>query len=216
MSDDQVVDIQYSPSGRLTDTDHAIIDDLVTSINNLGLSTTHDFVFRRSLEIPIGISIVIANIGALLKFFGVTDYFKTRMQERAKVDAELAKKKRLGAISAISEAPIIEKLSTLRNRDIQISIAVHISEIFEDDMVASHFGGLGIRGTTIEEIASQVEGYIFHVPALFNLIRSELSTTDITGGVYTELLPTGDLKVRWLLRGSGDMETRELHRDNLI
>ena len=207
------IDIQYFPNGRETDSDHAIVDDLVASVSNSGLSTTHHFAFRKVLELPVVISIVIANIGALLKFFGVADYFKTRMQERAKVDAELAKGKRIEAVSEISESPMVEKLSTLRNRGIVLSIAIHTSDTFEDERAANHVGGLVISGNTIEEIASQVEGYIFHAPALLNLIKLEICPTKISGGVFTELLPTDDLKVQWVLRGSGERETRVLHRD---
>ena len=80
-------------------------------------------------------------------------------------------------------------------------------------MAANHRGGLVIGGYTTEDIASEVEGYIFHAPALLNLIRSEISPPNTLGGVYTELLPTGDLEVRWMLRGSGQIETRVLQRD---
>ena len=117
----QDIDIQYSPSGIPTENDRAIVDDLEASLSGLGLSTTHHFTFRKSLEVPIVISMVITNIGALLEFFGVRDYFKIRMQERAKVDAELAKRKRIDAIGAIGETSIVEKLSTLRNRGIVLS-----------------------------------------------------------------------------------------------
>ena len=101
------VDIQYSPNGRMTDNDHAIIDDLVATIGNLDLSTTHHSALRRAYQIPTAINFVIANLGLLLKLFGVTDYFKTRMQERAKLDAKLSARKRLQ--SRLSDSPMVEK-----------------------------------------------------------------------------------------------------------
>lgn len=205
------VDIQYSPSGRVTDSDHAIIDDLIATASNLGLSTTHHFAFRKSLEIPIVISIVMYNIRALLKFFGVTEYLKIRMQERAKLDAKLAARKRLQR--TLSKSPMIEKLSTLWNKDIVLSIAIHTSEKFEDEISANHLGGLMIKGHTTKEISSEVEGYIYHAPALLDLIKSDFWSADTIGGIYTELLPSGELKVQWILRGSGQIETRKLERE---
>ena len=205
------VDIQHSPNGRMTDNDHAIIDDLVATIGNLDLSTTHHSALRRAYEIPTAISFVIANLGLLLKLFGVTDYFKTRMQERAKLDAKRSARKRLQ--SRLSDSPMVEKLSDLRNKDIVLSISVHTSEEFEDEKSANHLGGLMIKGYTVKEISNEVEGYIYHIPALLNLINSKFASANTIGGIYTELLPTGDLEVKWMMRGSGEIETHVLHRD---
>ena len=213
-TDSSDIDILYTPSGEMTDSDRAIVDDLVATIGDLGLSSTHHIGLRKSLELLSEISIVIADILMLLKFFGVSDYFKIRMQERAKVDAKLAAMKRTQAMSALSESPIIEKLSTYRKKGKALSIAIHTSEQLKDETSANHRGGLVIKGHTTKEISSEVEGYIHHAPALLNLISSEISLENTRGGIYTELLPNGDLEVQWVLRGSGGhIEKRVLHRD---
>ena len=209
-TDSSDIDILYTPSGKMTDSDHAIVDDLVATIGDLGLSSTHHIGLRKSLDPSTVIELVMASFGVLLKLFSLLRDFKARKQERAKVDAKLATMKRTQAMSALSESPIIEKLSTYRQKDITLSIAIHTSEQLQDETLANHLGRLMIKGHTTKEISSEVEGYIHHAPALLNLISSEISLE--IGGIYTELLPNGDLEVQWVLRGSGHIEKRVLHR----
>ena len=211
-TDSSDIDILYAPSGKMTDSDHAIVDDLVATIGDLGLSCRRHIGLRKSLDLPGAISIV-GSIYALLTIFGVPYYFKIRMQERGKVDAELAKRKRTQAMSALSESPIIEKLSTYRKNGKALSIAIHTSEQLKDETSANHRGRLVIKGHTIKDISSEVEGFIYHAPALLNLINSEISLENTRGGIYTKLLRNGDLEVQWVLQGSGHIVKRVLHRD---
>ena len=187
------IDILYTPSGKMTDSDDAIVDDLVATLGDLGLSSTHHIGLRKSLDPSTVIELVMASFRVLLKLFSLHRDFKARKQERAKVYAKLATMKRTQAMSALSESPIIEKLSTYRQKDITLSIAIHTSERFRDQTSANHLVRLVIRGHTTAAISSEVEGYILHAPALLNLISSEISLENTIGGIYTELLPNGDL-----------------------
>ena len=204
------IDIQYAPNGRMTETDKATLSDLVDCMSELGLTTDHHTLFRRSRDNLIVIGMVIGNIYALLKLFGVPDYFKTRMTERAKYDAALANKKREKETSEIANTPIVRQLSNLRNENISISIELAVPSPF------SHSGGLAIDGKSSEEIASQLEGFIFHSQALVDLVNSEILPSAILGGVYIRLLPNGDLEVTWMLRGDGRKVTKVLRRSSSL
>ena len=199
------VEINYAPSGKMTEQDQFALSDLVGCVNESGLTTENHITFRKSLELTIVVSVAISGVVALLKLFGVPDYFKTRMTERAKYQSALANKKRVE--KRIAETPIVKKLSDLRNENIGIVIAVGVPSPF------SHFGGLAITGPSTEEIASQIEGLIFHSQALVDLINSEIMSSEINGGVYLRPLPNGDLEVKWMLRGDGQIVTKNLRRE---
>ena len=199
------VEINYAPSGKMTEQDQFALSDLVGCVNESGLTTENHITFRKSLELPIVVGIAIHSVFALLKLFGVSDYFKTRMTERAKYQSALANKKRVE--SRISESPFVKKLSDLRSENKGVIITVGVPSPF------NYTGGLAITGPSTEEIASQIEGLIFHSQALVDLINSEIMSSKIIGGVYLRPLPNGDLKVKWMLRGDGQIVSRILRRE---
>lgn len=185
------IEIQFSPNGRMTEKDQATLSDLVRCMRETGLTVDHRIAFRRSLELPVVVSIVVGNLLAALKLFGVTDYFKTRFTERAKYDSALANKRR------IARTTIVEKLSNLRNYNVVVLIELGVPSPF------NHSGGLSISGKSSDEIASQIEVLLFHSQALIKLINSEIIPSGILGGVYLKPLPNGDLEVKWMLRDEG-------------
>ena len=77
------IDIQYSET-----VDRELVMSLSTDIESqLNAPVKTHLIVMFSVDIPAMISIVVSTV-PLLVLFGVYDYFKTRIRERAKIDAQ--------------------------------------------------------------------------------------------------------------------------------
>ena len=206
------IEIQYVETSR-SDSATAEINELCTEINRLGLTTEMTVHHQRSLETIASVSIIVGGIGGLLKLFGVADYIRTRMQERAKYDAARANEERTRRADHIQQSAALEVVRRFRRHGIDVSIELRIPpEKFRNGMDANGFGGFSISGQTRESISEQIEAYIHHARGLKTLIDSEILPEPILGGVYTKLLEGGDLEVKWIRQSDMRTEIRVLRR----
>ena len=206
-SDDFTVDVQCSE----TVNDETLTDLSVAIESRLNAPIATHRSFRRSLEVPLEISIVGAVV-YLLRLFGVPEYFKTRMQERAKTDAKDANERRRlrRRIKVAPEDSIIRKISDLRTDGVSFSVALRIPpEQFENGMSTDHFGGLQLNGTTPEVIAAEIDLFLKYTTALQTLIATEIVPNPILGGVFLKLIENG-LEVAWIPQKTGRKEVRVL------
>lgn len=195
------IDIQYSETVDLES-----IMSLSSEIRNqLSAPVTTHMIQQRSLEIPETISIV-GTVALLMNLFGVRDYFKIRMQERAKIDAQNANEKRKQKVHQSNR--FVTKLSELRHDGVSISIVLHYPERGEPN----HFGGLHLKGTTKETIATELDVFLRYIPALLQLIDTEITPRSILGGVYLKLVDD-DLEVSWIPQDTMRKQVRVLRLD---
>ena len=195
------IDIQYSET-----VDRESIMSLSSEIRNqLSAPVTTHMIQQRSLEIPETISIA-ATVAWLLHLFGVRDYFKTRIRERAKIDAQNANERRKQKVHPSNR--FVTKLSELRHDGVSISIVLHYPERVEPN----HFGGLHLKGTTKETIAAELDVFLRYIPALLQLIDTEITPRSILGGVYLKLVDDG-LEVSWIPQDTMRKQVRVLRLD---
>ena len=212
------VDIRCSPS-----VDDESVSQLEDAIFQAELDLEHGVLYQRSLEIVVAsggtVSLVFASAFLLAKLIGVQDYFKARMQERGKIDAQRAdqRRRRREAVKQIRDSQFVDALSRGRKRGVQVKIDIHIPpEKFSNGMECSHQGGFPIRGSTKDEFAFRLEAFVFHTPALLDLIDNEILPKPILGGVYLELLEDGALKVTWMFQKDMKKQTRIIRPDDPI
>ena len=202
------IDIQYSESVNreaISALRYELEDRLSTSVE------TH-LVGLRSFEIPMVISIVVVSATWLLRLFGVPEYFKIRMQERARIDARKANEKRMQRVR--SSHWFVASLSKHISDGASVTIGLHIPpEHFENRMNADHFGGLLLKGTNKEMIAAELDLFLQYVPALQHLIETEITPNPILGGVYLKLLDDG-LEVSWIPQEMFRKRVRVLRTDD--
>jgi len=202
------VDVQCSE----TISDETITDLSVAIKSRLNAPIAAHRSFRRSIDVPLEISIVVGTVLYLLKLFGVPEYFKTRMQERAKTDARNANERRKlrRQIGVDPQDSIVRKMSDLRKEGVSLSIALRIApEKFENGMSTDHLGGLLLSGTTPELIADEIDMFLKYIPDLQTLIDTEIVPNPILGGVLLKFVD-GGLEVAWIPQNTGRKEVRLL------
>ena len=201
---DSQLDIQYSQT-----VDKELLSSFAAEIDRRlsGSVTTHP-VHQRSHEIPMWISIVVASVAALSHVLGVSAYFKARMQERGRIDARQAHARRQQRVQ--SSNWFVNQLADFKTRGASVTIAIRIPPAkFSNKMVADHFGGLRLKGTTPEIISAQLDQLMQHIPALEHLIDTEITPNPVLGGVNLRLVPDG-LEVSWISQESLDKHVRLL------
>lgn len=195
------IDIQYSET-----VDEELILSLSSEIESqLNVPKRTRILVKSSVDIPAMINIVV-NTVPLLVLLGVYDYFKTRIRERAKIDAQNANERRKQKVHPSNR--FVTKLSELRHDGVSISIVLHYPERVEPN----HFGGLHLKGTTKETIAAEIDVFIRYIPALLQLIDTEITPRSILGGVYLKLVDD-DLEVSWIPQDTMRKQVRVLRLD---
>lgn len=202
------IDIQYSES-----VDKEAIRAMQCELENrLSTGVEARLIHLRSLEIPMMISIVVASAAWLLRLFGVPEYFKTRMQERARLDARKAKERRMQSVR--SSHWFVASLSKHVSDGASITIGLHIPpEHFENRMKADHFGGLLLKGTNKEMIAAELDLFLQYISMLQHLIDTEITPKPILGGVYLKLFDDA-LEVSWIPQETLRKRVRVLRLDD--
>ena len=210
------VDIQCSAT-----VDDQSVSQLEDAISQAELDLEHSVLYQRSLEAVtvLGgtVSLVFLNAFLLAKLLGVQEYFKARMRERGKIDTHRANERRMSreAAKQIRNSQFVNALTTVGERRVGVVIDIHIPpEKFSNGMECSHQGGFPIRGNTKEEYAYQLEMFIFHLPALLNLIDNEILPNPILGGIRLRLLEDGTLEVAWMFQSDMKPQTRILRLDD--
>ena len=212
-------DVDIRLSGNLP---REAIRILEYAIDQAGLSSDNPSTLhtRGAVEIAAiagAVSVIIHSGLKLGKLFGVEEYFKAYMRVKGEHRAQQAigRKQQKAISEQIRCCFFTEAVSTIVRRGIGISIAIHVPpEKFSNEMDCNYFGGLPIRGSTKDEVASQLEAFVFHTPALIHLIDNEILPEPILGGVYLELLEDDALEVTWMYQKNMKKQTRIIRKDN--
>ena len=158
------------------------------------------------------ISILLASAAMLLRVLGLPKYFKTSMRERSPMDSRIADDRRTQSVRPSHW--FVNWLSEHSSNGVSIAIGLHVPpETFENHMSSGHFGGLLLRGTTKEVVATELDVFLRYVPALDHLIDTEIAPKPILGGVYLKLLNDG-LEVSWIPQETQSKRVRVLGPDD--
>ena len=195
------------------DADDESVSRLEDALSQAGLSFEHRVLYQRSLEIVVtgggSVGLVFLSAYLLAKLLGVQHYFKARMQERGKLDAQRADKKRRRREETAKQIRDSRFVAAISGRGLQVKIAIRIPpEKFSNGMECYPHPGLLIKGNTTDEIASRLEAFVFHMPALLDLVDNEILPEPILGGIYLELLEDEDLRVTWMYQKDMKKHTR--------
>ena len=198
---------------------------LDVAIVQAGLSSDYPTIVHTRGAVEIAaiagtVSLIILNGVKLAKLFGIEERFKAyqRVMGEHRAQQAIAKKQQEEMSKQIRDCFVTEAVSTIILRgDIGIVIIIYVPpEKFSNGMNCNDFGGLPIRGSTKDEVASQLAAFVFHTPALLDLIDNEILPEPILGGIYLELLEDGALKVTWMFQKEMKKQTRIIRPDDSI
>ena len=149
-------------------------------------------------------------LGAYAAFFGAEvtkEAAKDTWRNRQRIAAAAAKLPRLVA------APFVQALERLRNI-VPPRTAIELGLPYPDDYFGTR---LRIEGTTAAEFAADLALFLYHLPALADLLKTEdLSPQTVSGQIRLKLKEDGDLEVSWLDRTSLQSVTRTLRLPDAV
>lgn len=186
------IDIAYSTSVK-EESIHTLRSEIESRVKT---SVTTRVFHQHSLKTPMTISILLTSASWLLRLLELPEYFKTSTRDRSSIDSRNADDRRTYLVRPSHW--LVKRLSENISNGISVTIGLHIPpETFENYMTTDHFGGLLLRGTTKEVIATELEVFLRYIPALDHLIDVEIAPKPILGGVNLKLLDDG-LEVTWV------------------